>query len=117
MWKAIKSDPPPDPDAVVQFFMFRQSLAPKRFDHYHPRIAKALSKIEAQLITPATTPTSTATPATTTSTSTSTPPTVQAQELTPATKSPNLLSLVFDPRHGRIRPQVAATTHLIGRLW
>jgi hypothetical protein len=80
MWKAIKSDPPPDTDAVVQFFMFRQSLAPTRFDHFHPRIATALSKIEAQLITPAT-PTATATPATTTTT---TSPTEQAQQLTPA---------------------------------
>jgi PEP-CTERM motif len=79
MWKAIKSDPPPDTDAVVQFFMFRQSLAPARFDHFHPRIAVALSKIEAQLITPATT---TATPATTTTTTTS--PTEEAQQLTPA---------------------------------
>jgi hypothetical protein len=76
MWKAIKSDPPPNTNAVVQFFMYRQDLAPARFDHYHPRIAKALSKIEAELATPTT--------ATTTAT-TSTPPTQQAQELTPAT--------------------------------
>jgi hypothetical protein len=80
MWKAIKSDPPPDTDAVVQFFMFRQSLAPARFDHFHPRIAAALSKIEAQLITPATATPATTTPATTTTTS----PTEQAQQLTPA---------------------------------
>ena len=51
MWKAIKSDPPPDTNAVVQFFMYRQSLDPPRFDHYHPRIAEALSKIEAELAT------------------------------------------------------------------
>jgi PEP-CTERM motif len=83
MWKAIRSDPPPDPNAVVQFFMFRQSLAPARFDHFHPRIAVALSKIEAQLITPATTTATTATPSTTT-TSTPSSPTDQAQQLTPA---------------------------------
>jgi hypothetical protein len=77
MWKAIRSDPPPDTNAVVQFFMFSQNRAPARFDHFHPRIAKALSKIEAQLITPATsTTTATTTPATTTGS-----PTVQAQQI------------------------------------
>jgi hypothetical protein len=82
MWKAIRSDPPPDTNAVVQFFMFRQSLAPARFDHFHPRIAVALSKIEAQLINPTTTA---ATPATSTTTSTTAnSPTEQAQQLTPA---------------------------------
>ena len=85
MWKAIRSDPPPDTNAVVQFFMFKQSLAPARFDHFHPRIAAALSKIEAQLITPATTTTTTATPTTATTTTSTSPPTEQAQQITPST--------------------------------
>jgi hypothetical protein len=80
MWKAIKSDPPPDTDAVVQFFLWKQSLDPARFDHFHPRVAAAMSKIKAEIAT-ATPATATATgPSTTTSS-----PTDQAQELTPPT--------------------------------
>ena len=37
MWKSIRNDPPPDTSAVVQFFLYRQSMDPTRFDHYHPR--------------------------------------------------------------------------------
>jgi hypothetical protein len=76
MWKAIKSDPPPDTDAVVQFFLFKQSLDPARFDHFHPRVAAAMSKIKAEMAT--------ATPATATVPSTTTSsPNDQAQQLTP----------------------------------
>jgi hypothetical protein len=78
MWKSIKTDPPPDTSAVVNFFLWKQSVDPKRFDHYHPNVAKALGKIEAQILTPPTT----TTPATT---NTSTSPTDQAQQLTPGT--------------------------------
>jgi hypothetical protein len=74
MWKAIKSDPPPDTDAVVQFFLWKQSLDPARFDHFHPNVAAAMSKIKAELAT--------ATPATVPSTGTSSP-TDEAQTLTP----------------------------------
>jgi hypothetical protein len=78
MWKAIKSDPPPDTDAVVQFFLWKQSLDPARFDHFHPKVAAAMSKIKAEIAT-ATPATATATgPSTTTSS-----PTDQAQQLTP----------------------------------
>jgi hypothetical protein len=70
MWKAIRSDPPPDIDAVVQFFLYRQSLDPARFDHYHPKVGAAMDRIKAEE----------ATPTTTTSTTT---PTDQAQELNP----------------------------------
>ena len=51
MWKAIKSDPPPDTGAVVQFFLWKQSLDPARFDHFHPRVAAAMSKIKAEIAT------------------------------------------------------------------
>ena len=71
MWKAIRSDPPPNTDAVVQFFLYRQSVDPARFDHYHPKVAVAIDKIKAEEAT--------LTPATTTTTS----PTDQAQELNP----------------------------------
>jgi hypothetical protein len=77
MWKSIRNDPPPVTSAVVQFFIYKQSLDPARFDHYHPRVAVAIGKIEAELAKTATTP------ATSTSTSTSTPPTDQAQQITP----------------------------------
>jgi hypothetical protein len=73
MWKSIKNDPPPDTTAVVNYFLYRQGLDAKRFDHYHPNIAKSLAKIEAQLINPSTTP------------ATATSPTDQAQQLTPST--------------------------------
>ena len=46
MWKSIKSDPPPNTDAVVQFFQYRQSVDPNRFDHYHPKVAASLAKID-----------------------------------------------------------------------
>jgi hypothetical protein len=72
MWKAIRSDPPPNTDAVVQFFLYRQSVDPARFDHYHPKVAAAIDRIKAEEAT-----------ATTTSPSTTTPPTDQAQELNP----------------------------------
>lgn len=72
MWKSIRTDPPPDTDAVVQFFLYRQSLDPARFDHYHPRVAAALSKIESEAATASTTPATS-----------STTPTDQAQQITP----------------------------------
>ena len=68
MWKAIKSDPPPNINAVVQFFLYKQSLDPARFDHYHPRVAASLAKIKAELAqaaTPGATPGATTNTATT----------------------------------------------------
>jgi PEP-CTERM motif len=83
MWKAIKSDPPPNIDAVVQFFLYKQSLDPARFDHYHPRVGAAMAKIKAELAAQSTTPP-------TATTSTATTPTDQAQSLTPpGSTSPN----------------------------
>jgi PEP-CTERM motif len=79
MWKSIRSDPPPNPSAVVQFFLYKQSLDPARFDHYHPRVAASLAKIKAELATSDSTPS--------TSTSTSSTPTVQAQQITPPATS------------------------------
>jgi hypothetical protein len=75
MWKSIRNDPPPNPSAVVQFFLYKQSLDPTRFDHYHPNIAVALAKIKHEMARIATTPA--------TSTSTSTTPIDQAQQITP----------------------------------
>ena len=44
IWRAIKSDLS-ESNPFVQFFQFRQDLAPRRFDHYHPRLALELHKI------------------------------------------------------------------------
>ena len=55
MWKIVRTDPPPELSPLVENMIFKQSLDPARFDHYHPRLARALAKIEAQLISPATT--------------------------------------------------------------
>lgn len=81
MWKAISSDPPPNIDAVVQFFLYKQSLDPARFDHYHPHVAKALAKIKAEEATTTATPT-----ASTTSTGT---PSEGAQTLGPPASTPD----------------------------
>jgi hypothetical protein len=78
MWKSIRNDPPPDTSPVVNFFLYRQSIAPRRFDHYHPNVAKALAKIEAQLLSPSNT----------TPTTTTTSPGDQAQQLTPSSSTP-----------------------------
>jgi hypothetical protein len=79
MWKSIKSDPPPETSPVVNFFLWKQSLDPARFDHYHPNIAKALAKIKAEMASSPTT--------------TSTSPNDQPQTLTP----PSTPSTVPEP--------------------
>jgi hypothetical protein len=86
MWKSIKHDPPPNPSAVVQFFLYKQSLDPARFDHYHPRVAVALAKIKTELVSAAATPTPT-------STTTTSSPTDQAQTLGPPASSPDVNSV------------------------
>ena len=89
MWKSIKSDPPPNTDAVVQFFQYRQSVDPKRFDHYHPKVAAALAKIAAEAAKP--------TASTTSTTSTTSSPTDQAQTLGPPTTAPAEVTPVPEP--------------------
>jgi hypothetical protein len=92
MWKSIRTDPPPDTTAVVNFFLYKQSLDAKRFDHYHPEVAKALAKIEAQLINP----TTVTSPTTATTATSATSPTDQAQQLTPSVvPEPTTLFLTF----------------------
>ena len=75
MWKNIRSDPPPHITPLVSFFMWKQNVDAKRFDHYHPKVSKALHHIKAEMIstTPTSTPTLPITPSI---------PTDQAQELT-----------------------------------
>jgi len=46
IWRKIRTDAP-ESDPYVQFFLFKQSLDPARFDHYHPRLALVLDRIVA----------------------------------------------------------------------
>jgi hypothetical protein len=83
IWRAIKADPT-ESNPFVQFFQFRQDLAPQRFDHYHPRLALELHNIVA---------------AAEAQQATSTPPTanpsVQAQVLGPGAEVPEPSSLLI----------------------
>jgi hypothetical protein len=81
IWRAIKADPT-ESNPFVQFFQFRQDLAPRRFDHYHPRLSLELHKIiDAAEAQQANAPTQTADPS------------VQAQVLGPAAQVPEPASL------------------------
>ncbi len=81
IWKALRSDSP-ESSAWVQFLLWKQSLAPERFAHFHPRVSPVLNRISSadvapQVIQPATTgPADTTTPVT------------QAQSLTSAVPEP-----------------------------
>jgi hypothetical protein len=46
IWRNIRTDPS-ESNPMVKFFLYRESLAPRRFDHYHPRLALALHRIVA----------------------------------------------------------------------
>jgi hypothetical protein len=89
IWKDIRTDPS-ESNPVVEFFLFRQTLDPQRFDHYHPRLALELHKIvaaaEAQQA---------ATTNSTGSTSSTTDPSIQAQELGPTAQVPEPAGLVI----------------------
>ena len=80
IWRNIQSDPS-ESNPTVQFFVYRENLAPRRFDHNHPRLARELHKIvaaaEAQQAT----------------SSAPAPTSVQAQELGSAAQVPEPASL------------------------
>jgi hypothetical protein len=44
IWKDVKTDPG-EPDPMVRFLLWKQSLDPTRFAYYHPKLAPALHKI------------------------------------------------------------------------
>jgi hypothetical protein len=106
MWKSIRNDPPPVTSAVVQFFLYKQSLDPARFDHYHPRVAAAIAKIETELAKTATTP------ATSTSTS-STPPNDQAQQITPPANSGSSTDVTPVPEPATILLTIGMTGYAV----
>jgi hypothetical protein len=75
IWRNIRTDPS-ESNPMMQFFMYRENLAPRRFDHYHPRLALELDKIVA------------AADAQQAKSSPPAPSSVQAQELGPAAQVP-----------------------------
>ena len=86
--EGIRTDPARN-EPVVQFFLYKQSLDPTRFDHYHPKVSKALTRLSAStppinFVSP---------PATTPGDSTSSPPT-QRQSITPIPEPGTLLLAV-----------------------
>ena len=50
IWRNIRTDPS-ESNPTVQFFLYRENLAPLRFDHYHPRLALELHRIVAAATT------------------------------------------------------------------
>jgi hypothetical protein len=63
IWRNIRTDPF-ESNPTVQFFLFRESLAPRRFDHYHPRLAIELHNIVAAALAQQANSSASATPST-----------------------------------------------------
>jgi hypothetical protein len=57
IWESLKTDPG-GTEAMVRYLLWKQSLDPLRFDHFHPRVASILTRIasartpSAQLLPP-----------------------------------------------------------------
>ena len=56
IWKAIRTDPG-ETSPWIQFLLYKQSLDPARFAHYHPKLSPALDRLSAsptaaQVLTP-----------------------------------------------------------------
>ncbi|MFI5460835.1 MAG: PEP-CTERM sorting domain-containing protein [Isosphaerales bacterium] len=56
IWKAIRTDPG-ETSPWIQFMLYKQSLDPVRFAHYHPNLSPALNRLSAsstvaQVVTP-----------------------------------------------------------------
>jgi PEP-CTERM motif len=73
--RALKTDPG-GTAPMVQFLLNKQSLDPKRFDHYHPRLAPLLARFK--------------TPTTSTTTTTTIPTTGAQVVTTPSTTTPTI---------------------------
>ena len=80
IWKALRSDSP-ESSAWVQFLLWKQSVDPERFAHFHPRVSPALNRISSADLAPLVVQPTTAPPDTTT-------PVTQAQSLTSAVPEP-----------------------------
>jgi hypothetical protein len=86
IWKDVRTDPGGS-DPMVNYLLWKQSLDPTRFAHYHPKLAQALHKIELARSSP--TLVSQVWPATTGSVGTSSTP--SAPGTTPVTAPQNLV--------------------------
>jgi hypothetical protein len=84
IWNIIKTDPGGE-NPMIEFLLWKQSLDPTRFDHYHPKIGPAIDKLVAPKITQSSTSTSTSTSPSTTG-ATSAP--AEGQQLTPVVATP-----------------------------
>jgi hypothetical protein len=98
VWRDIKTDPG-GTDPMIEFLLWKQSIDPTRFAHYHPKLAPALHRIS--LARSETTTTQAIAPATTgsggttsPSTPSSPPPTSEPQNLIP-TPSPEPSTLLI----------------------
>ncbi len=88
IWRALRSDDA-ESSAWVQFLLWKQSLDPARFAHYHPKVAPVLDRISAASLGPqAITP-----PATNSGTPVA--PLVQPQSLTSSVPEPGPLLLAL----------------------
>jgi hypothetical protein len=88
IWEAVKTDPG-GTEPMVAYLLWKQSLDPTRFAHYHPKLAPALEKIlkatpSAPVAPQELNPTSTATP----STSTTSTPITSEQGINPPEPTP-----------------------------
>jgi hypothetical protein len=96
IWQSVQTDPG-GTDPMVNYLLWKQSLDPTRFAHYHPKLAPALRRISLARSSPTLPPL--APPTTTGSTSPSpapstprTVPTTSPQNLVPcATPEPGML--------------------------
>jgi hypothetical protein len=98
VWRDIKTDPG-GTDPMIEFLLWKQSIDPTRFAHYHPKLAPALHRISlarsetttTQAIAPTTGSGGTTSPSTP-STPSSPPPTSEPQNLIPTpTPEPSTL--------------------------
>jgi hypothetical protein len=86
VWKDVKTDPG-GTDPMVEFLLWKQSVDPTRFAHYHPKLAPALHRISLARLSPTTQAISPATGSggtTSASTPASPPPTTEPQNLLPS---------------------------------
>jgi hypothetical protein len=87
IWNIIKTDPGGE-NPMIAFLLWKQSLDPARFDHFHPNIGPAIDKLVALKVSQTSTPTSTpSSPNPSTPGTTTTPPS-EGQQLTPPTATP-----------------------------
>jgi hypothetical protein len=90
VWRDIKTDPG-GTDPMIEFLLWKQSIDPTRFAHYHPKLAPALHRISlarsSSTTTQAIAPTTGSGGTTSPSTPVVPPPTTEPQNLIP-TPSP-----------------------------